>query len=195
VDREAFEAWMASTLPEGADRERRARELTSTMQEEPERKFRRGVYISCWHRFEEEQAAMWRVYAAHHGIAIRTTFDDLTKSIVDDRRVYAGAVRYIDYKNERTEIIQWNAFSPHTCKRRSFQSDNEVRLVISDPALADAEEPPEGIFVRVDLDRLVRDVFVSPEQPKWFADVVIDVVGKYGIPPERVTHSTLYEPI
>lgn len=201
VDIAAYEALIASGIPEGPEKKAEVQRLVDALQDEPAKKMRRGVYVNCWHRSEEEQAAMWRVYAADHGIAIRTTFDDLTRSVLDDRTIYAGAVRYIDYRTEPTQRIQMNAFNPFTCKRLSFKSDSEVRLVFSDldAAFGTPEgvivDAPEGDFVRVDIDRLVRDVFVSPEQPAWFAEVVRDVVGRYGIAPERVTHSDLYAPI
>jgi hypothetical protein len=197
ADWASTEAAAKAAMPDDESREKILQTLRDTMLGDPWARLRKCTYISCWHQSEDELAAMWRVYAGDHGIAIRTTFDDLTKSIIDDALVYAGPVRYIDYAVEGTGFIQANAFNPFLCKRLSFRSDVEVRLITTahmQEGLG-GMETPEELYIRVDLNRLVRDIFVSPEEPKWFANVVEEVVGHYGIPPERVTHSDLYEPI
>ena len=131
IDREAYEAVIREVFSAEPDSSHVAK--VRAMEAEVETKTLRGAYISCWHKSEVEQAAMWRMYGEEHGIAIRTTFDDLVGSLSDPQPIYAGEVRYIDYRREATRNLELgrNAFSPFTCKRQSFASDQEVRLVIT----------------------------------------------------------------
>src|SRR5207302_88449 len=61
------------------------------------RLLRMQTLLNCWNLGESESAAMWNLYAARgQGIAIRSTFSRLTKSITDPVPVYVGVVSYID---------------------------------------------------------------------------------------------------
>ncbi len=49
-----------------------------------------------------------------------------------------------------------------------------------------------GISVPVDINTLIDNIYVSPMAPQWFADVVKDVIQKYGIN-KTVQYSNLDE--
>ena len=56
--------------------------------------------VSCWHLSGIESAAMWKVYAAERqGIAVRSTFERLTKSfrLHKEHNIYVGLVNYVDF--------------------------------------------------------------------------------------------------
>jgi hypothetical protein len=44
-----------------------------------------------------------------------------------------------------------------------------------------AASTPEGVVVRVDLEELIQDAYVSPGTPDWYLDVVRSVCDRYGL--------------
>ncbi len=147
---------------------------------------RKHVTVNCWHANEYESAAMWRLYLkSGEGIALRTTYKNLKESIIDDEPVYAGMISYIDY--ELDEIEYGNFFAPYVYKRKSFEHEKEVRLLacrfpIVNVSYIDFSQEPihPGISLNVDLNKMIDKVYVSPEAPKWFAELTKNVISKYG---------------
>lgn len=147
------------------------------------------THLSCWHLAEVESAAMWEIYQREgRGVAVRSTWGDLTGSITSERAVYGARVRYVDYSS--TFIPESNTFDAFMHKRQSFSHEREVRLIMltghSEPhptekgTAIDLGPEPEVIPVGINLTRLVHDVYVAPDAPKWIAEVVADVSAKYG---------------
>ena len=60
------------------------------------RRFPQYVLVNCWHSSEHESAAMWKLYAAQAGVAIKTQFQSLADSITDDNAVYIGKINFVD---------------------------------------------------------------------------------------------------
>ena len=148
---------------------------------------RRLLYVNCWHSSEFESEAMWRLYSAwDRGIAIKTTFDGLAKSLTCEADVYIGAVNYIDFGTGT--IDETNAFVPYLTKRKSFEFEREVRAITLNAVPEDAEFlgagadwAGTGIYYSADLGLLVDEVFVAPQSEDWFVDLVQAVVKRYGI--------------
>lgn len=159
---------------------------------------RRLHAINCWHMNEHESAAMWTLYLkSNEGIAIQSTYQKLRASIIDDERVHVGVVKYIDYKTEPIDSNE--VISAFTHKRKSFEHEREVRAVIhkwpangKSPSTPEEEPIGHGIEVRVDLDRLIEKIHISPTAPGWFSDLVANVVKQYGYKFE-VTQSLMNE--
>ncbi|MBQ8089889.1 MAG: hypothetical protein IJ233_04050, partial [Pyramidobacter sp.] len=42
------------------------------------------------------------------------------------------------------------------------------------------ERLKEGITRRVNLDKLIKNVYVSPDAPTYVLEIVIDLINKYG---------------
>ena len=140
------------------------------------------VYVSCWHKAEQESAAMWSLYSRNSGIAIKTISDQLGNSLRScERNIELAAVEYIDMTSELMSSRPW------TIKRPSFQHEREVRAAIRDPG---CQTP--GLLVSVDIEVLIDDIHISPESEPWIEDVVKDVVAKYGLH-KKVKRSQLYE--
>lgn len=129
--------------------------------------------------------------------------------------LFLGMVRYVDY--DRTPIPDNNGLWPIVHKRESFAHEREVRLVTwrldeyhrraveSHPypkdggvwSLFDAGEidvfDGGGLSVPVDLDTLIERIYIAPQQPKWFAQLIRDLclqLGCHGLA-ERIHHSQL----
>lgn len=159
---------------------------------------RENTFINCWHLNEEQSAAMWDLYVKNgEGIAVQTTFGRIKQSLdVCGKDIYIGKVEYIDHKNG--ENHNGDYIYPFFTKRLSFKHEEEVRLVYS--AFDDKEfwkdiriyEDTPGIKIKVDLTKLIERIYVSPDAPPWFVDVVKVVLSKFNIEAE-VIHSKMYE--
>lgn len=156
------------------------------------RRQRSVIYVNCWHINEHESAAMWSIYAGNApGIAIVSTYDRLRASLAcTDREISIGKVKYIDYS--KVAIPFDNLLYPAVHKRQSFAHENELRAVIVDlKSLTvegedgvsrwnlDAEIGLPGIYVRCDVEKLVKDIYVSPKSPDWYHEMVQSIIGKF----------------
>lgn len=162
------------------------------------KKVKEWTYISCWHANEFESAAMWDLYAkTNEAVAIETNYSALKEVLPEN--VYLGLVNYIDYETEW--LPEGNLFYPFMHKRKSFEHEKEVRALIMDvfdDEKGISKNPKNellGSNIRVDLDALIKTVHISPTAPKWFAELVVNIVSIYelSIP---VKQSMLYsEPV
>jgi hypothetical protein len=148
---------------------------------------------------------MWDLYGATgRGIAVRTTWGHLVASIKGALPVVGMKVQYVDYNT--IVIPTWNTYYPFGFKRESFRHEQEVRLVCADlptrphlpgegsprPPLEDRRDDtdyenvidlslgsPVGHHLKIDLEQLTDEVFVSPTAEDWFLDVVEGVTSTY----------------
>ena len=148
---------------------------------------RARTYVSCWHVSDHESFAMWRVYGG--ALAIRSTPTALARSGVPDS-VHRGLVRYVDYDRhtggtEHGASPEEHAFAASRAlftvdrffmKRQAFEYEKEYRLVIMDEPTASAAP---GKTIPVELDTLVENVYVAPDAPGWFKDIVVSLCAKY----------------
>ncbi len=155
----------------------------------------RYTAINCWHVNEYESAAMWDLYLkSNEGVAIQSTYSKLKKCLTDKEKVYLGVVKYLDYDTEY--IDSGNLLSPFVHKRKSFEHEREVRaLCIRWPTGEKgidftSETMDFGVQIKADLEVLIEKIFVAPNAPSWFADLVQSAVNRYGYKFE-VIHSKL----
>lgn len=166
---------------------------------------RKYVVINCWHMNENESEAMWKLYSqSSEGIAIQSTYARLKESIdfksIRDEEigqfVDVRPVKYIDYKKENTSLIP-DRISAFLHKRKSFEHEKELRILISNKAaktyrFEDVFE--SGKTVKVKYDKLIENIYIAPTLPKWFEDLVRDVLKKYGLEEIPIVRSTLDDP-
>ncbi|MER9307308.1 DUF2971 domain-containing protein [Mesorhizobium sp. M0293] len=144
---------------------------------------REYIYVNCWHANEAESAAMWRLYAkSSDAVAIQSRYSLLYKQMPD--RVYLGEVTYGDY--ETIGVHEGNTFNAFMLKRDSFAHEREVRSMMM--CHSSTETLPGrthriggGMALDVDLNWLLEKIFVSPDAPDWFYQVVSDLSKKYGL--------------
>ena len=149
-------------------------------------KIARSCLINCWTESEYESSLMWDAYAGAEGVAIRTTFDDLRQSLlsVDELPITFGQVEYVDYSQQKVSRFGW---APLFHKRKEYRSEDEVRAVLPGPpnrevdVHSDIPLDPDvaeqrGRYIPVNLDILVKEVFVPPHAAPWFTRVVEKVV-------------------
>lgn len=156
------------------------------------------TFLSCWYWSERESAAMWRLYSdANKGVAVVTTWQALKSALNTNFTVHGGRVTYADYGTER---VPFNLVTVYGYKRDSFSHEKEVRLVVQDLTnlhpdrkhqenyadagpegpLAEAQKSGGVLKLSMDLDVLVKHVYVSPEAPSWWVPIVQDLCRKYG---------------
>lgn len=86
-------------------------------------------------------------------------------------------MQYVDY--QRVVIPEGNTFWPFVHKRRSFEHERELRAIT---AHLRAGPRPPNIRISVDLGKLIENVFVAPTCPHWFAELVGNLLVRYGLP-------------
>ena len=145
-------------------------------------KSREYTYISCGHLNCYESEAMWKLYSKDcaNAVAIQTTAKRIYEAIDKDPNISIGKVKYIDFTN-RFAFIN----GPFWYKRKSFEYENEVRLITTKIHSND-----KGVYIPVNIDTLIEKIYVSPYASEWFFDVVKNVVEKYSIKAE-VTYSMM----
>lgn len=126
---------------------------------------------------EAESAAMWKLYSkSSDAVCVRTDYATLASVLPDD--AYMGIIKYIDYNSD--VIRADHLFDPYLIKRRSFAHEREARAIILDlKALLGSSVPAPIREVAVDVDRLIKAIYVSPDAPDWFREVVGNLTNKY----------------
>jgi hypothetical protein len=147
------------------------------------KQIRNFMLVSCWHINDHESAAMWKMYLkSNEGIAIQSTFGRLKESFKDykDQDVHIGKVQYIDY--ERESISTDNILQAYMHKRKSFEYENELRVLVTEfNDWKQAEPSDTGRFIPVDLEGMIENIYVCPQAPPWFSDLIRSVVKKYNL--------------
>ncbi|ESU22816.1 hypothetical protein FEDK69T_17190 [Flavobacterium enshiense DK69] len=140
---------------------------------------RENVVISSWHTNEYESFAMWQIFTKNNeGLAIQSTIGRLKEALQKERftEQYIGEVNYIDYKKE---LIPFDdAFFPFLFKRKSFQYENEVRI-ISD-VTSQKLTINDGLKIDVDINKMIEKIYIHPKSENWYKKLVIELVSKLG---------------
>lgn len=142
---------------------------------------KQNTIVSCWTESEHESNVMWRSYTGvkGEGIAIKTTYRDLLESVCPEAKPFltSGEVKYLNYNQDDIPI---NSLAPLFHKRIEFKSEEEVRVaaalsfelkgtrIVIDPDI----EKNGGLYIQVDLNRLINEVVVSPNSDPWFNELV-----------------------
>lgn len=156
-----------------------------------------ATFVNCWCSSSHESVAMWDQYSSGgNSIAIRSKIGRLKNGILYEEDFYIGAVRYIDYEKEA--ITDLNALSPFFIKRKSFEHEQEVRVLINSPPIKNEKvnwsKARQEIVAPVESATLIDAVYVSPSAPLWVKPVIEDVLVKFGLSSTNVQRSPLYEP-
>ncbi len=169
--------------------------------------------VNCWHLGDHENALMWGNYG-YGGVAVKTTFASLKDSLrLSPPSVHGGIVQYMDHQTDETIRVrsmgqgkEWSFFEMATLKMQPFEGENEFRLIanltdtVRDGKTGKVIEPKRtenGIFVSVNLYRLLHEVVISPDADSLAESKIrtlIDPINER-LPQNRripVTKSNLY---
>ncbi len=142
---------------------------------------------------EYESAAMWKLYTqTNEAVAIKSTFRRLQESLPRSDKLLIGKVKYIDYKKERLgeKFITDRFFY----KRKSYEHEEEIRVVLFNlndewPSSIQVVETEGGVYIKIQIDTLIDKVYVAPNSPDWFRELVENIVRLYGIHKEVIRTS------
>jgi hypothetical protein len=155
---------------------------------------RKEIVISCWHENEFESAAMWKLYSKNgKGIAIQSNFKKFKESFdICNPCIHIGKVSYVNHFDGYSKRNLNNDYSPFLYKEYSFKHEEEIRAIVS---LKDTtkEENSNGMYVDVNLDKLIENIYVSPKSSKNFLELVNLFLSKYGLRNKDVKQSNLYK--
>ena len=163
---------------------------------------RKHVMCNCWYQAEQESMAMWDKYHMHNsGIAIKTTMENLKNSLPDRFNVFIGEIQYLEDHNKihvlENVSIPNLVHYPYFYKRKSFEHEHEVRVLIEIESLLknyfsdqDINEIPLerelykiGMPIEISVETLIGEnsgVIISPYAEQWVIDTVASIVGQYG---------------
>lgn len=149
---------------------------------------RASTFVNCWYHSEGESVAMWQIYGAQ-GIAIQSTWRRLMEALPDGNEVAVGAIQYVDY--DSTYI---NPHQPFQYKDRIYEHEHEIRAMVKRPPrelsiLSICRDHPSGIDIDVNLDRLIKRIYLAPGAGGWFREVVEELLEKYGFGHKEVKNS------
>lgn len=147
------------------------------------------TFINCWHMNDCESAAMWKLYLkSNEGIAIQSTFKRLKDSFNKTPKellIGIGVVGYINYEKGGDRILEKTSITPYLHKRKSYEHEKELRAVNQQypPGALDPNElgKYKGLHVAVELDTLIEKIYIAPNAPQWFSDLVKAVVERYNL--------------
>ena len=143
---------------------------------------RRSTFVNCWYQEAEESEAMWKLFASQqYGVTVRTTAARLVGSFTERLPDYLGRVAYIAYDKDHMPVTE---FPPVFFKRRAFMHEREVRAVVAPQYRAEKTEVKNGsvgVEYKVDPERLIEAVVVSPYSPDWLLDVVRTTLVRFEI--------------
>lgn len=141
--------------------------------------------LNCWTISQSESYALWKIYlgGSRSGVAIRTTVSKLTKAIKNGNDpfkedIYISKVKYTDFIKDEPE----NRFNVITTKNKFYDYEKELRLFIFHyPESDGGSYPPYNLSIgrrlKVDLNELIDEIYLSPFVGKWFDKTFVDILN------------------
>lgn len=165
--------------------------------------FRSHYYVSCWHRNDHENHAMWACYtSSSQAVAIKTRYELLVEALPE--YVFVGNVRYVDYSIGRQPSM--NMFEVIMHKDAFFTFEQETRAVAFPPAknptdifhfrdsnFTKTEDQTFRVFApSVSVSRLITSVVLHPDATATFSDYIAALCAAHDLPapvPSRRTEA------
>lgn len=161
--------------------------LQSVKRSYEDEKFFKMIYcVNCWNKYDQESAALWKIYSDFNkGIMIRSSINNIKRSLTDFKEeITLSEVKYLNY--DKDIMSDGNIIYPIIHKQKAYSYENEVRLIfdVTQPGRVhdwSKEEIEEGLFIGVDLDKLIDEIIISPYASEWFTKLIVDLTNKYGL--------------
>jgi len=158
--------------------------------EQFKRRMRQSVYINCWHRNQDDSAAMWALYGKSDcAVALTTTVGQLSDTLREadtEHEAWIARVEYVKHWSDPKLDISPDYARIFAYKTKAYEYEKEVRVIIDHTASAHAEhrvcgEHEAGLLIPVDTTRLLRSIVIAPDAPPWFEKLVRQSALRYGI--------------
>jgi hypothetical protein len=153
--------------------------------EQFKRRMRESVFINCWHRNQDDSAAMWALYGKSEcAVALTATAGQLADIVagIAEHKISIARVEYVKHWSDPKLDVSPDYTRIFAYKTKAYEYEKEVRVIIDrtrDAAGPDLRRP--GIAVPIDADRLLRSIVISPDAPPWFENLVRQSAQRYGI--------------
>lgn len=133
---------------------------------------------NCWHMNDHESDAMWKIFLNNQeGIAVQSTYYrlyDCLNNTTDP--VYLSIVEYFDPSGESK--WDWGTYLRRILHKRHFyEHENELRAVILSDDGYDFND--SGASIKVDINILIENIFISPSAPKWIFELVNKLIENF----------------
>lgn len=171
------------------DRKDSGEELASIMSDaysNINKKFGERIVLNCWHKKQDETAAMWDLYT-DTGIVIKSKYNNIVSAIdkLEPHKTFSeknnnttkylvGEVRYIDYNESK---IPDTFVHPYFHKRKSFETEQEVRIAC---VTTENDFDRTGEYIPVDVNKLVDEIRVHPSSDEWYINLIKSVTKQFG---------------
>jgi hypothetical protein len=172
-----------------------------------------NFYCQCW-SLHEESDLLWRVYSPENlGVRISTTAEKLLWEVqrhydLEKNEATYSKIGKVIYKlqEEVEELVQneeqWKKlstalngdgfFEALLLKRKAFETEEEVRLIIWD--FDNVNESGKLFFLEdVDLDSIIDNVTFDPRIDRTLFQAIKEFACNTGLRESKVQRSTLYE--
>jgi len=153
--------------------------------EQFKRRMRESVFINCWHRNQDDSAAMWALYGKSEcAVALTTTVGQLTDIVTDieEHRISIARVEYVKHWSDPKLDVSPDYTRIFSYKTKAYEYEKEVRVIIDRTRAAPPADPSRpGIVVPIDAGRLLRSIVIAPDAPPWFEQLVRQSARRYGI--------------
>ena len=151
--------------------------------EQFKRRIRESVFINCWHRSQDDSAAMWALYGKSDcAVALTTTVAQLAGALEDaaqEHALWIARVEYVKHWSDPELDVTPDFARIFTYKTKAYEYEKEVRVMIdrTDGPRTDGprteghrrhdslQHCETGITVPVDTTRLLRSIVIAPDAP------------------------------
>jgi hypothetical protein len=157
--------------------------------EQFKRRMRESVFINCWHRSQDDSAAMWALYGKSEcAVALTTTVGQLADTLEgmdENHTIRIARVDYVKHWSDPKLDISPDYARIFTYKTKAYEYEKEVRVIIDRTGRSSRTLGPEllqsGILVPIDAATLMRSIVIAPDAPPWFEKLVRQSALRYGI--------------
>ena len=143
------------------------------------------VAVNSWTLCRQESYLLWAHYApsGSGGVAVRSTVGRLKRSFHRfNSHVWIGKIKYIDYTKDDIEAMR-DAKQWFLHKRRVYSGEQELRALIINASTGPITMSSKiiGAEVVCDLDTLIHSIRVSPMEPDYMLNAVVDLCSRFDL--------------
>lgn len=154
--------------------------------EQFKRRMRESVFVNCWHRNQDDSAAMWALYGKSDcAVALTTTVGQLAatfEGIEEDHAISIARVEYVKHWSDPKLDVSPDYTRIFTYKTKAYEYEKEVRVIIDRTGHPPVPELLQtGIVVPIDTRALLRSIVIAPDAPPWFEKLVRQSALRYGV--------------
>jgi hypothetical protein len=130
------------------------------------------VYVNCWNVNEIETPWMWGRYTnSSESVVIRSTWERLQHSFVENELLFMGSIQYIDH--DKFVSPPTHGLAPFMHKNKAeYEDEKELRVIFDYSFYPGMQSGANGIRRLVDLHRLIDQIICHPQSSDDFVNKV-----------------------